>query len=94
MINFKILSAYKETLNNNLSEQSKSKYLSLPNLQFKLGESSYIIGYHRPISIFQQCATADPLKVIFVFSPIFYIVDLAVLMPKSTNGTGSYERPN
>lgn len=68
-INFKIFNDYKETLKSIFYVQSSSKYLSFPNLKLRLGESYSMIGYHLPISIFQQLAIMQALKVPDIFEP-------------------------
>jgi hypothetical protein len=43
-------------LNNKTLLQSNKIYLSCPIRQFKLGDNYSIMGYQRPISMFQQFA--------------------------------------
>lgn len=59
----------RETLNSNFSEQSSSKYLSWPILKFKLNDSYSMIGYHLPISIFQQLAVIELFNDPVLFPP-------------------------
>lgn len=93
MRSLKILRASSDMLSNSILLQSRSRYLSLPNLKLNYGLSSSITGSHLPMSMFQQLALITPLSSMLALLPNISTSDLVSLSTKSNSGTGSSVMP-